>query len=157
MAPINPIRLNLSAGLVSVVVAGILVVLKLWALGETGALSVAASLADSAMDLMVSIGAAAAMIYAARRVCGALERVVVETDENPVGRGMQVGLEIANPQIHGALESDHRVLGPQQPASSVGHGDRGLLPEEGFHPTTTLPSLTTFQVWERSGRYARSR
>ena len=66
MAVINPIRLNLSAGLVSVLVAAVLVVLKLWALGETGALSVAASLADSAMDLMVSIGAAAAIIYAAR-------------------------------------------------------------------------------------------
>ena len=64
--PINPIRLNLSAGLVSVAVAAVLVALKLWALGETGALSVAASLADSAMDLMVSIGAAAAIIYAAR-------------------------------------------------------------------------------------------
>ena len=59
-------RLNLSAGLVSVAVAGVLVALKLWALGETGALSVAASLADSAMDLMVSLGAAAAMVYAAR-------------------------------------------------------------------------------------------
>lgn len=66
MAPTNPIRLNLSAGLVSVLVAAVLVGLKLWALGETGALSVAASLADSAMDLMVSIGAAAAIIYAAR-------------------------------------------------------------------------------------------
>jgi len=66
MAPINPIRLNLSAGLLSVLVAAVLVVLKLWALGETGALSVAASLADSSMDLMVSIGAAAAMLYAAR-------------------------------------------------------------------------------------------
>jgi ferrous-iron efflux pump FieF len=59
-------RLNLSAGLASVTVAGLLVVLKLWALGETGALSVAASLADSAMDLMVSLGAMAAMLYAAR-------------------------------------------------------------------------------------------
>jgi len=66
MAPINPSRLNLSAGLVSVLVAAVLVALKLWALGETGALSVAASLADSAMDLMVSIGAAAAIIYAAK-------------------------------------------------------------------------------------------
>ncbi len=66
MAPIHSIRLNLSAGLVSVAVAGVLVAMKLWALGETGALSVAASLADSAMDLMVSIGAAAAIIYAAR-------------------------------------------------------------------------------------------
>ncbi|MGO4908104.1 cation diffusion facilitator family transporter [Pseudorhodobacter sp. W20_MBD10_FR17] len=59
-------RLNLSAGLASVLVAGLLVVVKLWALGETGALSVAASLADSAMDLMVSLGAMAAIFYAAR-------------------------------------------------------------------------------------------
>ena len=61
-----PIRLNLSAGLASVAVAGLLVAIKLWALGETGALSVAASLADSAMDLMVSLGAMAALIYAAK-------------------------------------------------------------------------------------------
>lgn len=66
MTPDSNLKLNLSAGLVSVAVAGLLVALKLWALGETGALSVAASLADSAMDLMVSLGAAAAMIYAAR-------------------------------------------------------------------------------------------
>jgi ferrous-iron efflux pump FieF len=59
-------RLNLSAGLASVSVAGVLVVAKLWALGQTGALSVAASLADSAMDLMVSLGAMAAIFYAAR-------------------------------------------------------------------------------------------
>jgi len=59
-------RLNLSAGLASVLVAGLLVMLKLWALGETGALSVAASLADSAMDLMVSLGAMAAILYAAK-------------------------------------------------------------------------------------------
>ena len=59
-------RLNLSAGLASVSVAAVLVLVKLWALGETGALSVAASLADSAMDLMVSLGAMAAMLYAAK-------------------------------------------------------------------------------------------
>ena len=59
-------RLNLSAAAASVSVAVILVLLKLWALGETGALSVAASLADSAMDMMVSIGAMAAIFYAAR-------------------------------------------------------------------------------------------
>lgn len=59
-------KMNLSAGLASVIVAGLLVALKLWALGETGALSVAASLADSAMDLMVSLGAMAAIFYAAR-------------------------------------------------------------------------------------------
>ncbi len=60
------IQLNLTAGLASVLAAGVLVALKLWALGETGSLSVAASLADSAMDLMISLGAMAALIYAAR-------------------------------------------------------------------------------------------
>lgn len=60
------VRLNLSAAFASVGVAGVLVALKLWAYGATGALSVAASLADSAMDLMVSLGAAAAIVYAAK-------------------------------------------------------------------------------------------
>ncbi len=58
--------LNLSAGIASVAVAFVLVGLKLWALGETHALSVAASLADSAMDMMVSLGGLAAIAYAAR-------------------------------------------------------------------------------------------
>lgn len=62
----SPVRMNISAGLASVTVAGLLVGLKLWALGQTGALSVAASLADSAMDLMVSLGAMAAILYAAK-------------------------------------------------------------------------------------------
>jgi ferrous-iron efflux pump FieF len=60
------LRLALSAGLASVLVATVLVGLKLWALAETGALSIAASLADSALDLMMSLGAAAAILYAAR-------------------------------------------------------------------------------------------
>jgi ferrous-iron efflux pump FieF len=59
-------RLDISAALASVAVAGVLVGLKLWALGQTQALSVAASLADSAMDLMVSLAALAAILYAAR-------------------------------------------------------------------------------------------
>lgn len=59
-------RLNISAGVASVSVALTLVALKLWAFGATGALSVAASLADSALDLMVSLGALAAIVYAAR-------------------------------------------------------------------------------------------
>ncbi len=59
-------RLNIGAGLLSVAVALGLVAVKLWALAATGALSVAASLADSAVDLMVSVAATAAMIYAAR-------------------------------------------------------------------------------------------
>ena len=64
--PNHDSRLTLSAGLASVSVAGVLVALKLWALSETGALSVAASLADSALDLVMSLAAAAAILYAAR-------------------------------------------------------------------------------------------
>lgn len=59
-------RLTISAGLASVAVAATLVLAKLWALGQTGALSVAASLADSSMDLMVSLAATAAILYAAK-------------------------------------------------------------------------------------------
>jgi len=64
--PETTTRLNLSAGLASVTVALTLVVLKLWALGETHALSIAASLADSALDLMISLGGLAAIFYAAK-------------------------------------------------------------------------------------------
>ncbi|MCP1169726.1 cation diffusion facilitator family transporter [Limimaricola litoreus] len=59
-------RLNLSAGIASVSVALILIAAKLWALFQTGALSVAATLADSALDLAMSLGALAAITYAAR-------------------------------------------------------------------------------------------
>ena len=59
-------RLNLSAGVMSVGVAIILVALKLWAFSETQALSIAASLTDSALDFIVSLGALAAIYYAAR-------------------------------------------------------------------------------------------
>ncbi len=54
------------AGVAAVTVAAVLVALKLWAMAATGALSVAASAADSAMDLLVSAGALAAVLYAAR-------------------------------------------------------------------------------------------
>lgn len=47
-------------------VALILIAAKLWALFQTGALSVAATLADSALDLAMSLGALAAITYAAR-------------------------------------------------------------------------------------------
>jgi ferrous-iron efflux pump FieF len=59
-------RLNLSAGLLSVTVALVLVLAKLWALAETGALSIAATLADSALDLLMSGGGLVAIAYAAR-------------------------------------------------------------------------------------------
>jgi len=53
--PDKDTSLNLSAGLASVAVALVLVGLKLWALAATGSLSVAAALADSALDLMLSM------------------------------------------------------------------------------------------------------
>ncbi|WP_228028768.1 cation diffusion facilitator family transporter [Donghicola mangrovi] len=59
-------RLNRRAGLASVAVAGLLVIAKLWALAVTGSLSVGASLTDSSLDLMVSLGGLAAIAYAAR-------------------------------------------------------------------------------------------
>ena len=59
-------RLNLIAGIASVAVAVTLVALKLWALAATGALSVAASLADSALDLAASLAALIGIRYAAR-------------------------------------------------------------------------------------------
>ncbi len=62
----NPTQLNLSAGLLSVAVAFVLVLAKLWALSETGSLSIAATLADSALDLMMSLGGLAAIAYAAK-------------------------------------------------------------------------------------------
>ena len=59
-------KLNLSAGLLSVTVALVLVLLKLWAFGQTGSLAVAASLTDSALDLMMSLGGLIAIAYAAK-------------------------------------------------------------------------------------------
>ena len=59
-------RLNASAGGLSVAVALALVLAKLWALGQTGSLAVAATLADSALDLMVSLGGLLAILYAAK-------------------------------------------------------------------------------------------
>ncbi len=59
-------RLNLSAGIASVSVALLLIALKLWGLAMTGALSMAASLVDNALDLLVSAGALVAIVYAAR-------------------------------------------------------------------------------------------
>lgn len=66
MALNSDTRLNLSAGLLSVSVALILVIGKLWALGQTGSLAIAATLADSAMDLMMSLGGLVAIAYAAK-------------------------------------------------------------------------------------------
>ncbi|MFN3614069.1 MAG: cation diffusion facilitator family transporter [Rubrimonas sp.] len=59
-------RLNLSAGFASIAVASILVGVKLWAQLKTGSLSVAASMIDSVLDLMIAAANLAAIRYAAR-------------------------------------------------------------------------------------------
>lgn len=59
-------RLNVSAGVASVAVASLLVAIKLWALTVTGALSVAASLTDSAIDLFASVVGLVGIFYAAK-------------------------------------------------------------------------------------------
>ena len=59
-------RLNLSAGAASVAVAVTLVAAKGWAWAATGSLSVAASLIDSGLDLLVSLANLAAIVYAAK-------------------------------------------------------------------------------------------
>jgi len=59
-------RLNVSAGIASIAVALILVAAKGWAWAETGALTVAASLIDSALDLVVSMANFGAILYAAK-------------------------------------------------------------------------------------------
>jgi ferrous-iron efflux pump FieF len=65
-APHDDHRLNLSAGALSVSVALALVGLKLWALFATGALSIAATLADSALDVLMSAAGLLAILYAAK-------------------------------------------------------------------------------------------
>lgn len=59
-------NMNITAAIGSAVVAVVLVGMKLWALGETRALSVAASLTDSALDVMTAFAGIAAILYAAR-------------------------------------------------------------------------------------------
>lgn len=59
-------RLNRRAGLASIAVALVLVALKAWAFLATGALSIAAALADSALDLLVSGAGLVGILYAAK-------------------------------------------------------------------------------------------
>ncbi|MCT8161210.1 cation diffusion facilitator family transporter [Pseudoruegeria sp. SHC-113] len=66
MLPTDRSRLGAMAGIASTGVALTLVLLKLWALAVTGSLSVASSLTDNALDLLMSLGALAAILYAAR-------------------------------------------------------------------------------------------
>ena len=64
--PASDHSMNISAARASVLAAVILISLKIWALWMTGSLSIAASLADSTLDLVMSVGAMFAISYAAR-------------------------------------------------------------------------------------------
>ena len=66
MADTSKTRLNVSAGAASVGVALLLVAAKGWAWAATGSLSVAASLIDSGLDLLVSLANFGAILYAAK-------------------------------------------------------------------------------------------
>lgn len=66
MTRMDDTRLAASASLAAVLVAGTLVALKAWALVATGSLAIAASLADSAIDLVASATGLVAILYAAR-------------------------------------------------------------------------------------------
>ncbi|ETD83321.1 cation diffusion facilitator family transporter [Rhodobacter capsulatus] len=112
-------KLNLSAGFASVSVAAVLVGLKLWALWATGALSIAASLADSAMDLFVSAAGLAAIVYAARPA----------DDDHTFGHSSVEDLVSLGQAIFVAASgglilwaSVERLMAPSQPLTAEGAG-----------------------------------
>jgi ferrous-iron efflux pump FieF len=120
--PAPETRMNLIAGAASVSVAAVLVGLKLWALGETGALSVAASLADSAMDLMISLAAMGALIYAAKPADE--DHAFGHTSaEDLVSLGQALFILVAAAII--AFAATHRLLDPA-PAPLLAQG-RGMI------------------------------
>ncbi len=61
------------------------------------------------------------------------EAVVVEHHHDPIGRHVQVGLDVAIAQIGGPLERHHRVLRPQHPAPPVGEAEGVLAGQIGAH------------------------
>lgn len=113
-------RLNLSAGLLSASVALILVLAKLWALSETGALSVAASLADSAMDLMVSLAGLAAIAYAARPPDD--EHAFGHTSAEDLAALGQSIFILASATVIAVAAIGRLFAGPPSPIASEGHG-----------------------------------
>lgn len=66
MQPADANRLNRLAGAAAITTALVLIAMKAWAWFATGSLSVAASVADSALDLVASTANLAAILYAAR-------------------------------------------------------------------------------------------
>lgn len=111
--------LNLSAGIASVVVALLLVALKLWALVATGALSIAASMADNALDLMVSIGALAAIAYAARPADN--DHAFGHTSAEDLATLLQAALVLTSAGMIAGLAGKRLLSG--QPAAIASHSE----------------------------------
>ena len=111
-------RLNVSAGIASVGVAFVLVALKVWALAATGALSVAASLADSAVDLLASTAGLIGIVYAAKP----------PDDDHSFGHSSAEDLGCARPGARGRrLRRDDRLergAPPRRPAGPARRNDR---------------------------------
>lgn len=115
-------RLNLSAGVASVAVAVALIGLKLWALVATGALSVAASLADNALDLLMSLTALAAIAYAARPADD--DHAYGHTSAEDLAALMQAAVVLVSAAAVGGLAVKRLVM-PEPPviaAEGVGIG-----------------------------------
>ena len=66
----------------------------------------------------------------ARAVGDAVEPVVVERDEDAVGRGVHVGLEVSVPEVDGVLERGERVLRGLRRAAPVRERDGPRVVEE---------------------------
>ena len=106
-------RLNLSAGMASVAVALTLIGLKLWALLATGALSIAASLADNLLDLVMSAGALAAIAYAARPADH--DHAFGHTSAEDLAAFLQSIIVLASAGLIGGLAIG-RLVAPEPPA-----------------------------------------
>ena len=114
--------LNLSAGLASVGVALALIGLKLWALWATGALSVAASAVDNALDLLMSVAALAAIAYAARPADD--DHAYGHSSAEDLAALMQAAVVLVSAVVVGAL-AVKRLLASEPPvlrAEGVGIG-----------------------------------
>lgn len=135
-------RLTVSTGLLSVLVALVLVGIKLWALAATGALSVAASLADSAVDLMVSAGATAMMIYAAKPADD--DHAFGHTSAEDLSALAQAFFVIISAGVIG-VTSVLRLLAPQ--AGALGEETHGLW-------AMGISALLTFGLVTWQGRVA---
>ena len=55
---------------------------------------------------------------------GAIDRVVVDANEDAVGGDVQVSLEVQVSEIDRASEGRHRVLGPKEPTATMRYGER---------------------------------